>query len=265
MAIPEDQYRLPDGYAVETPSSIVNPDIVRAWYSVPTDNYTHTVLGDGLEGSMLRAVLSDGSQLKVQLPLDKVFEDRTPRLVDMNGDGKVEIVTIRSNIVWGARVVVYGIVKGQLEEVAYSEWMGRAYRWLNIAGIEDYDGDGELEIAIVKMPHLQGELQILKQRGLRLRPIAMKSGYSNHKYGQRAMSLSTNILGSDRPLMLIPNFERKEIHALRFSNGRLSTIWTREMTSPISGGLAHLQNDKGTLLFAADESGQLLMKFEAAE
>lgn len=258
---PKDQFRMPDGFLATAPDT-EKADIVNAWYSVPTDNYTHSALGDALEGSMLKATLSDGTVVKTQLGLDMVFEDRSPRVVDLDGDGRMEIVTIRTKIIWGAQVAVYGYRRGTLQELAVSEPMGRIFRWLNIAGIEDYDGDGVKDIAIVRMPHLRGDLQFLKLKEEHLVPFADAKGFSNHKLGELAMSLSTTIKGPQNPILILPSFSRKELRAVAFKDGQLRTIWSYELSEGITGGVAHLNMDGGTLLFVATEKGDLIMKFE---
>ena len=47
-----------------------------------------------------------------------VFEDRTPRVVDLDGDGANEVVAIRSSLSEGGGVAVYGLREGRLAELA---------------------------------------------------------------------------------------------------------------------------------------------------
>ena len=81
---------LPDGGVAVHPS----PGITSAWYSQPTRRYNHGVLGDSVEGGGLSVKDGKGNLYNYQLPDDSVFEDITPRLVDLDGDGKAEVITI---------------------------------------------------------------------------------------------------------------------------------------------------------------------------
>jgi hypothetical protein len=43
------------------------------------------------------------------LPETEVFEDLAPRLADLDGDGKAEIIVVQSHRDLGARLAVYGL------------------------------------------------------------------------------------------------------------------------------------------------------------
>ena len=44
-----------------------------------------------------------------QLPFHRVFEDRLPRLADLDGDGRDEIIVVESDAIRGAALVVLGL------------------------------------------------------------------------------------------------------------------------------------------------------------
>jgi len=71
---------LPDGF-VDTSAS---GDIRRAWYGRPTDRYGHGVLGDAVEGGSLVVETATGERFELTLPETQVFEDITPRIVDLD-------------------------------------------------------------------------------------------------------------------------------------------------------------------------------------
>jgi hypothetical protein len=135
-------------------------DIARAWYSEPTDRYGHAVLGDRIEAGALAVVDSAGRLYRTVLAPNFVFEDLTPRLADISGNGKAEVVTIRSQLDAGAAVSIYGLRRGRIVEIAATEPIGSPNRWLNIAGIADFTGDGRADIALVTTPHIGGRLEI---------------------------------------------------------------------------------------------------------
>jgi hypothetical protein len=148
------------------------PGLVRAWYTQPTRRYGHGVLGDRIEGGALAALDAAGRLHATSLEPNFVFEDLTPRLADLDGDGSAEIVTIRSQIDAGAALAVYGLRDGRLAEVAATAPIGTPNRWLNVAGIADFTGDGRLDIALVKTPHIGGQLEVWTLRSGSLAQVA---------------------------------------------------------------------------------------------
>ncbi len=82
-------------------------NIESAWLSEATDRYDHGVLGDEIEASAVAVRLRDGRVLRYELPRDSVYEDLTPRLYDMDGDGDDEIILVRSDIYGGAAVSMF--------------------------------------------------------------------------------------------------------------------------------------------------------------
>ena len=157
-------------------------DIAEAWYGGPTRRYGHAILGDAVEAGALVARTVGGAIVTLWLPATEVFEDRTPRLADLDGDGRTEIVTIRSSLTKGAAVTVYGLEGGALKQRATTDFIGRSNRWLNIAAIADLDGTPGLEIAHVRTPHIGGTLIVHGYRDGALVRIAALDGFSNHRH-----------------------------------------------------------------------------------
>ncbi|MEO1746161.1 MAG: hypothetical protein AAFR13_06480 [Pseudomonadota bacterium] len=173
---------LPDGKIATADQG----DIRRAWYGRPTDRYAHAVLGDAIEAGSLVVETTDGAAVELVLPDAQVFEDITPRIFDLDGNGENEVITIRASQTGGAAVLVYGLEDGALVERAASSENGQRNRWLNIAHIED----GAL--AFVRTPHIGGRLSVLRYNG----PGAFQEindlyvGVSNHLIGSRELDLS---------------------------------------------------------------------------
>lgn len=165
-----------------------------AWYSQPTDRYGHGVLGDAIEGGSL--VVHDGQRSYLfELAGHLVFEDLRPRIVDMDQDGAPEILTITSSQSEGAGVELYGVRDGELVRLARSNFIGRANRWLNPAGVADYDGDGTNEIAYIETPHIGGQIVLLnwdKANG-RLTEERRRFGYSTHVIGSTVLDMVATV------------------------------------------------------------------------
>ena len=153
--------------------------ITAARYDAPTTRYAHGVLGDRVEWGALVLTLSGGRELRLTLPDTLVFEDTTPRLADVDGDGGPEVVVVETSLARGARLAVYD----ETGLVAATPHIGRPNRWLAPAGVADLDGDGLVELAYVDRPHLVKILRIWRFERGKLTPVADRPGLSNHRIG----------------------------------------------------------------------------------
>ncbi len=152
-------------------------NIVEARYGGPVERYGHRVLGNTPEYSQLNLRLSDGTSKRLTLPRTRVFEDTTPRLVDLNQDGKTEVMVVESDLQKGARLAVYNS-DGLMTATPF---IGQRYRWLAPIGVADFNRDGQLDIAYVETPHLTGTVRIVTQDGEWLDQIAAARGLTNHR------------------------------------------------------------------------------------
>lgn len=206
---------LPDGLVAEAAG-----DIRAAWYVGPTRRYAHGILGDAIEASALRVETEDGAKLTYDLPANMVFEDRTPRIVDLDGDGRNEVITIRSSTSDGGGVAVYALRQGRLSEVAVNDFIGLRNRWLNIATLADITGDGRKDIAYVRTPHIGGMLRLFRyDQGLTF--VSEIDGFSNHAIGAREQRLSAVAdIDSDGDMEIaIPSDSRSTMRIVDYQNG----------------------------------------------
>ncbi len=235
-AVAED--RLPDGdIAAEPP--------LRAWYAAPTDRYPHGVLGDAIEAGAL-IVEQDGVAYRHDLPLDSVFEDITPRLVDADGDGRLEILTIKSTRTAGAALALYGIRDDVLVQLAETPAIGTPNRWLNPAGVADYDGDGKPEIAAVLTPHIGGILVLYRWDGLStdIAELRRKAGYSTHAIGSRDLGLALTVDWDGDGVMdlLLPRQNRTDLVAIHMVGDGFTEGDSYRMRREIRGNLEQIGN-----------------------
>ncbi len=220
-AEPPSADALPDG---ETGRGV--NDIAAAWLIAPTRRYDHGVLGDAIEAGGLRVRLRGGGERDFRLPADSVFEDLRPRVADLDGDGRDEVLVVRSYLEAGAALAVYGVRDGKLVQLAQTDPIGSANRWLNPAGIGDFDGDGGLEIAYVQTPHIGGILYILSFRDGRLRQEGRLRGFSNHAMGSRMLGLSAvlDLDGDGAEELILPADGRRALKILSFAGGEFREL-----------------------------------------
>jgi hypothetical protein len=228
---------LPDGL-VETHDG--KGDILAAWYAGPTTRYGHGILGDAVEASTLMVRASAGQTFSLKLPTTEVFEDRYPRLADLDGDGKVEVVAIRSSVSLGASVTVYGLEAGALNQRASTGFIGLANRWLNIAGIAGFRGTPRKEIAFVQTPHIGGTLYVYDYSKEGLRRVGALSGFSNHIIGSTELRLSAvaDIDEDGRLDLALPSNDRRTLRVVGFKKSVLSEIAFAEVPAPIDKAIA---------------------------
>lgn len=196
--------------------------IVWAGFSDATTRYDHGILGDAVEAGGLRAMAGSRGpcELAVILPKDRVFEDIAPRLADLDGDGRAEVIVVETDVNLGASLAVYGLRGGRLAKIAATPPIGRTHRWLAPIGAADLDGDGFMEIAYVDRPHLARVLMVWRYRNGALEKVAEIGGLTNHRIGDGT------ILGGIRdcggaPEMITASADWSRLMATRFDGGRL--------------------------------------------
>lgn len=199
-------------------------DISATWLSGPVQRYRHYVLGADMEPETLTISMIDRRLFRLTLPKDEVFEDRTPRLVDIDGDGRDEVVVVTSHVRTGSSVAVakLGTNADGLQIIARSEPPGQAFRWVNPAGIADFTGIGRPQIAVVRQPHVLGELDLLVPDGDRLVPILTVPDVSNHMAGSPHQTLYAvaDFDGDGLPDLAIPTLDRRTLRFLSFRGRR---------------------------------------------
>lgn len=251
--------RIPDSQAAAG-----RHDVAWAWLGSPTLRYPHRALGSPTHAASLHAWVRSRSggwhAVESRLPLHRVYEDRVPRIVDIDRDGSEEIVLVEADALRGASLVVLGIEHTAdgpiLAERARSAFTGTPFRWLNPVGVADFDADGQLDLALVLTPHVGGELQLLHYRPPSLVPYARALDVSNHRMGAVEQELAVILQAAGhRPTVVLPDMTLRALHALRWdAPGRwreLSDVMPLpgrvERLSPVPGGACVTLDDGRSL------------------
>jgi hypothetical protein len=196
-------------------------DIAWAWLASPTMRYPHPSLGSRTHAASLHVLTPTPAgalqEVVYRLPLHRVFEDLTVRLVDLDADGRDEIIVVESDALRGSAVVVLGLRGPALTEIARSPYAGSTFHWLNPVGVADFDGDGRLDVASVTTPHIGGVLTLHHFRPPQLVPFAKAMDTSNHRMGDPEQQLAAIVEQPGiRPTVIVPDMGLRALHALRW-------------------------------------------------
>ncbi|MGR3758617.1 FG-GAP repeat domain-containing protein [Roseobacteraceae bacterium NS-SX3] len=202
--------------AAPLPAAAETPAVTAARYLETTNRYPHGVLGDDIEYGALELALAGGETVLFRLPETRVFEDIAPRLADLDGDGRPEVLAVESDARLGARLAVYGA--GGL--IAATPFIGQRFRWLAPIGAADLDGDGYTEIAYIDRPHLAKILRIWRFKDGALTEVASQKGLTNHRIGEAFITSGIRDCG-DGPEVVTADGSWRRIVATRLQGNVL--------------------------------------------
>ena len=187
-------------------------EIAGARFTDPTERYGHAILGDAIEWGGLEITLGDGTTRQFTLPQDHVFEDVAPRLADLDGDGRPEVMVVETDVTKGGAFAIYGPT-GKITETPH---IGTRNRWLAPLGAADIDGDGITEIAYIDRPHLAKVLRIWRYENGTLTQGADLAGFTNHRIGEADIAGGIRTCNGT-PEMILATANWRTLVALRWT------------------------------------------------
>jgi hypothetical protein len=229
--------------------------------SNPTSDYPHGVLGDALEARSITLIDPNSTPINInefQIDPVDVIEGIAPLWVDLDGDGKREIIVTQSNVNVGARIVVYN---QEGEVIAQSDPIGLGFRWLHlIAAAQIVNGD-TLDLVVVRTPHIGGVLEIYELTEGKLEISTSLKGYSSHQIGSRNLdaSLVTDMNADGTPDIVVPDQSQQYLSALQITDAEWKEIWRVPLKGKLTTNLMGVYSPKSGLVLGAGNEGNKLL------
>jgi hypothetical protein len=206
----------------------------------PTDRYDHGILGDRIEAASITLVETQAAPRVVGtivIPEPGVIEGLSPIWIDLDGDGRREIIVTISDALLGARLVVFD---EQGNRIATGPAIGQSHRWRHQLAVAPFGPEGELEIVDVLTPHIGGVVEFFRLERNRLHNTASVRGYSTHRIGSRnlGMALAGDFDGDGRIELLVPEQNFRYLGAIRRTDDGAETVWRLPVGGHITTNLA---------------------------
>lgn len=255
-AVPFEHPKPPPGALPDARVAVGRETVARAWLAEPTERYRHGILGDAIEAASLVIARRDGTSSTLRLGADAVFEDLEPRIAAIGGGEK--IVVVKSYLTRGSALAV--VDPGSASIVAETAPIGHPNAWVSPVGIADFNGDGTVDIALVRQPHVVGMLEMWSWQQGRLAKSADIADVSNHFIGSRSLRMShiADFDGDGHPDLAVPDRERRRLRLLGFAPAPRD-IARIELPARIATNIGGLKDGGRTLLVFGLETGQLVL------
>ena len=222
-------------------------NIKQAWLYKQTLDYDHEILGDNIEAKAIALLLQNDKKVTYSLDENHVFEDRKIRLYDINGDGQEEMFVIKTHLEKGASLAMFEVKDEKITQTATTGYLNRSYRWLNVVGFSDLNGNGKQNIALIKTPHIGGILTIYEFEKNALKEIYSRYGFTNHYIGSRELDMSAVADFDDDKMdeMVLVDMKAKKIKIVSFKNNKYKELKTINNDSKINSAIiiTDLDND----------------------
>jgi FG-GAP-like repeat len=239
------------GTLTAVPEGQAKGGLTQAWLAEPVGRLGENAYGlRDAARLMVQDQLGDTHQL--DLPLDQAFIDVQPRLVDLDGDKLPEILVVKAEVGRGATLAIIKFGSTGLRIIAESPSDGVPGSWLKPAGVADFDGDGERDIAVVRDPGPAGRLELWSMAGGQLTRRLSLRGFCNHVPGVAvdAMTVTGDFDGDGVPDLIVPSADRLSLRVISFRGGQVAEPSRVALSAPVATGIAVAEGEGGRPILA---------------
>ena len=219
-----------------------------ALYANATDQrYVHGIMGDRLEAATLLIQEIKDSEIRllsrVDLPGEDVFEGIAPFWADIDGDGREDLVATVSNGTIGARLRAYLWDGRGIRQELDGPSIGQGNRWRHQLTAGPLGPAGEIEIAEVVTPHIDGRLEFSRFAGDSLRIVAELNDVTTHAIGSRNLDQTAagNFNGDGQPEVLVMDRSRTQVIAVQHARGGAREVWRLDAGAEIVSNFAPVE------------------------
>jgi hypothetical protein len=247
---------LPDARPVRSPDGRI------AVLSDPTRRYVHGVIGDDLEAEVITVLepSKDGVGVASRVAPESggVFELVSPLWFE--GPGGEQLLAVTESVEGiGSRISAYR-PDGNL--VAAGPFYGEPQRWHHLLAAGPFGPNGELELAVVRTPHIGGVVEFYAVDGssAELEITATQPGYATHRIYTRNLDTARagDLDGDGRWELLIPDQTYTELGAVRHEPGGARVAWTLPAGGTMTTNLASAEESGGRALVAVGRADGML-------
>lgn len=218
-----------------------------------TTRYRHGALGDDTEAGQLTVFeVSDGllSRSQVNSAEGVVVEGQLPIATPLDPEtGPLLIVTL-TDASSGARVAAFD---RDGERIATGPAIGTGFRWRHQLCVAPFGPDGELELAVVRTPHIGGVVEFYRRRDDRLEIVATRDGFSSHAFGSRNLDggVAGDLDGDGAVELLVPIQDRRALVGIRRTVDGTQPAWRLPLGGALSTNVAGTSTAGGRAAVAA--------------
>jgi hypothetical protein len=247
---------LPDARSVRSPDGRI------AVLSDPTQRYVHGVIGDDLEAEGITVLKPSkdgvGVASRVSPESGGVFELVSPLWFE--GSGGEELLAVTESVEGiGSRISVY---RPDGDLVAAGPFYGEPQRWRHLLAAGPFGPNGELELAVVRTPHIGGVVELYDidaTMGV-LEIAATQPGYATHRIYTRNLDTARagDLDGDGRWELLVPDQTYTELGAVHHERGGARVAWTLPAGGTMTTNLASAEDSGGQALVAVGRADGML-------
>ncbi len=221
--------------------------------SSATSRYAHGVLGDDLEaGGFTLVNLGEQPEVQVrfEIPGEAVIEGQAVIWADWNSDGQREVIVTLSDADSGAAIARYS-ESGEL--VAKGPPIGRGFRWRHQIALAPFGPEGELELAVVRTPHIGGVVEFYRMLDGALEIAAEFPGYTSHALGSPNldMALAADLDGDGTVEVVLTTQARTELVGVQRNLEGAEVVWKTPIDGKLTTNLAAVTDSEGRIQLAA--------------